>query len=255
MNCLKGTVCTSTLSLVCSIVGITIFMFGCLCVLMRMHALAGITIAVSMLASVSAIGLGFLSILIITLKRSKRSGYGRSVLSIFLAGPLFLLTASSLYVSYVRAERARAYTGEFNLKLLGQEVIDYARSKEGILPNSNGWCDLLMKHNASLTKDNFTHPRAKQLGFKGECQFAFNRNIFGMNISDIASNTVVLYEADGPWNLCGTEELLATRLYRKSDHVSMFLKDGTIVDYWVYQKGIRRIGSNGMYYEKPRWIP
>lgn len=76
------------------------------------------------------------------------------------------------------------------------------------------------------------------------------------HLSDIPENVILVFEADGNWNLAGGPELLKTR---RSEHgyVAMFFADGTTGNYWFYTNSVRKFSPKGthMYYEKPRWKP
>jgi hypothetical protein len=92
--------------------------------------------------------------------------------------------------------------------------------------------------------------------FKGTCQFAFNRNLSGLRLVDLPRDVVLIFEADGEWNLNGTGELLKTR-YREKGCIAVLFADQTIGDYWYYMRAVRKFAKSGktMYYEKPRWEP
>jgi hypothetical protein len=74
-------------------------------------------------------------------------------------------------------------------------------------------------------------------------------------LADVPGDVVLLFEADGEWNLSGTEELLNMRL--KGRYSSLLFVDGTVKDYWFYKKAVRKFDRSGttMYYERPRWKP
>ena len=115
-----------------------------------------------------------------------------------------------------------------------------------------------MEHNKELTEENFKHPQPEEfagmLNFKGECQFAFNSNLSGMRLEDIPTDVVLLFEADGAWNLTGTSELLATR-YREKGYIAILSVDQTTANYWYYMSAARMFTKDGkhMYYVEPRW--
>ena len=129
-----------------------------------------------------------------------------------------------------------------------------------------------MEHNPELSRENFMHPQHPNLpkdnytftypdkfsyafNFKGECQFAFNKNLSGMKLEDIPEDTVLLFEADGDWNLNGTSELLKTR-YSKDGFIRMLFADNKHRVYWYYEKAVRKFSKDkGMYHEPPRWEP
>ena len=91
-----------------------------------------------------------------------------------------------------------------NLSKLGSSVITYAEDHDGYFPAADRWCDLLFEYDKNISKDTFKCPAAK----KGICHYAFNKNLDGLRLSDVPEDVVMLYEADGNWNLFGGQELL-----------------------------------------------
>ena len=67
---------------------------------------------------------------------------------------------------------------------------------------------------------------------------------------------VLIFEADGNWNLAGREKLLKTRYY-EDGYITLFFANGKTADYWFYKSAIRKFNPEGtqMYYEEPRWNP
>jgi hypothetical protein len=78
-----------------------------------------------------------------------------------------------------------------NLHQLGLAVNQYAKVHEGCLPAADKWCDLLMESDPSLSRRIFECPTEK-----------------GM---DLPNDVVLLFEADGGWNVSGGQELLTMR--------------------------------------------
>ncbi|MHC4156457.1 MAG: hypothetical protein ACYST6_16280 [Planctomycetota bacterium] len=208
----------------------------------------------------AAAGFGVLAIVEISIRRKVLRGYIFAILGILLSLPFFYLDWGVRQSVKVRQKRKREWTGLYNLELLGKELRKYAEDHKGYLPAADRWCDSLMEANPELTKDNFTHPQpeifAGTFDFKGTCQFAFNSNLSGMRLADVPGNVVLIFEADGDWNLNGTGKLLRTR-YREQGYIAMLFVDQTVANYWYYTRSVRKYGKSGktMYYEKPRWKP
>jgi len=233
------------MSLLCSL----LFIF------LRIDVAGGILIVGSVLFAAIALILGVIALFVITNNRKQSKGYVHAIASILLSTPFVLMFLLSMFVARVRAEREKANTGLYNIHLLGEGLIEYAKDHNGYLPDANKWCDLLIENNNKLKKENFRFPRPDRFHLKGECHFAFNKNLSSMHFVDIPGDVVLLFEADGDWNLHGTEELLNTR--SKEHYISLLLVNGTVKDYWFNKKSIRSFDSTGthMYYEKPRWKP
>lgn len=208
----------------------------------------------------AAVILAIVAIAWITIRYKMLKGYVYAILVLILCIPFVLVEYDVRCVVRSREKRKKEWTGLYNLELLGRELIKYAEDNDGCLPMADEWCDLLMGHNGNLTRENFKHPQPEIFGdifdFKGECQFAFNKNISGMLLADIPSDVVLLFEADGDWNLNGTEELLKTR-YREHGYITILFVDQTTGNYWFYENAVRKFDPKGkhMYYEKPRWKP
>jgi hypothetical protein len=179
----------------------------------------------------------------------------------------FILSAFPTYVLYcvhlgakARIAKEKANMGTYNLRILGNSLKEYTKRHDGHLPDANNWCDqLLADKELGLTIENFYHPQKERLGLKGKMQFAFNKNLGGKRLADITGDTVLIFEADGGWNLNGGAELLPTR-YREHGYITIFFVDGTDASYWFYEGAVRkfkadRFGRASMYYEQPRWGP
>ncbi len=195
-----------------------------------------------------------------------------ALIGIILSSPAIYLLLCVESGTRARLMCKKEMTGLHNLEILGTELADYAKDHNGYLPVADSWCDELMKHNPELSRENFLHPQHPSLpkenykftipekfsyifNFKGQCQFAFNKNLSGMRLDDIPEDVVLIFEADGAWNLNGTSELLKTRY--GEDYVSVYYPNGKVHDYWFYEGGVRKFDSKGrgMYHEPPRWDP
>jgi len=224
-------------------------------IFIRLDPVGGFLIVTSELLALVAFVWGVFALVIITIRRKRSKGYIPAITGILLSTPFVLMFLLSILVGLVRAEREKANTGIYNLRLLRDALTEYSRDHNGCLPPADGWCDLLLEHNRDLTRDNFRFPKPDRFELTGECHFAFNRNLGGLPLSDIPGDVVLLFEADGDWNLNGTAELLSTR--SKGRYISLLLVDGTVNDYWFHERALRKFDSKGtrMYYEQPRWNP
>jgi len=202
--------------------------------------------------------LSILAICIITIRRRVLKGYLYAILALILAAPFIILDYGIELQVKVREKQKKEYTALYNMELLATELKKYAQSNDGNLPNAENWCDVLMAQNPELTTDNFRHPMAELLSLKGKCHIAFNSNLGGKRLSKISPDTVLLFEADGDFNLNGTAPLLRSR-YNPKRFIRMLFVDGSTAEYWYKEKAIRRfkseLGGAYMYYEKPKWTP
>jgi len=200
--------------------------------------------------------LGIIAIFAILITRTYWWGLIPAIISILVCGAIVWVDISITMHSRKRYEILKGEIGDYNLRLLGEALVQYAKTDSGHLPSAENWCDSLLEKSTELTRENFKHPKAAYLGFKGECQFAFNKNLSGAKISEIPDDVVLVFEADGDWNLNGTGELLKTR-YREHGHIAVLFLGGTMRNYWFDRQAIKTFDKHGehMYYIKPRWKP
>jgi len=203
-----------------------------------------------------ALVVGLLAIILNTLTGAKVRCYAISSIGILLSVVPVYFVSAIFWGARARHELGKANVGTYNLRLLGAELKRYAEKHDGYLPDRRYWCDELLRENPKLCEYNFKHPQAHRANLQGDCHFAFNKNLSGKRLDDVPGNVVLLFEADGDWNLSGTEELLKTR-YKEKGYIGMFFADQTTADYWFYMNALRKFESSGkqMYYEQPRWAP
>lgn len=175
--------------------------------------------------------------------------------------PALLLGGVFFVAAPARKAREKANMGTYNLRVLGKSLKQYTKTHNGYLPDANSWCDqLLADKELRLTIENFSHPKKEELGFKGKIQFAFNKNLGGKRLADIPGDVVLIFEADGDWNLNGSAELFQTRYKNEHSYITIFFVDENEDDYWFYKGAVRkfkedRLGRASMYYAQPRWSP
>jgi hypothetical protein len=136
-------------------------------------------------------------------------------------------------------------TSQTSMQIIGNAMLSY-EIKTGHLPSSNDWCDVILSREEKVYRETFA-PAAKQ---DAPCSFAFNYNLGGLPIDGLDPNTVLIFEADGPWNFAaGPEKFPGTR-YRdryfpnKEKCVFIFFVDGTLVKYRLYDGAIAKYDKN-----------
>lgn len=226
------------------------------CLLVTLGFDFGILALLPFLFCVAAFVLGLLSTLIILVFHNRFKGLVYSISAVVFSLPIVYIGTEFFMAPNVRAEKMKNYTTLYNMELLGEELKKYAQSHNGILPDANSWCDSLMSQNPMLTRENFRHPKPDLLKLKGQCHIAFNSNLSGKFLADVPDDVVLLFEADGEWNLNGTGSLLS-KPYGEKKFLSILWIDGSTVSYWYDQKGVRKFDPSGkrMYHESPRWSP
>jgi hypothetical protein len=157
--------------------------------------------------------------------------YVYPILIIMVVSSFFFAGHQAYIASRSRNEFILSFGGKHQIKILGEALIKYANNHDGYLPDAEQWCDALLKDSNTLKKDDFRHPKFEELGL-GTCNFAFNKNVSNMRLSDIPNDMILIFEADGSWNLAGGPELLQTR-YRYFGCLNMFLVNGDICQLYL----------------------
>jgi hypothetical protein len=205
----------------------------------------------SAIISSAALLLAVLSVITIYLKGLKGLVY--IAIAVILSLPSVTFVALAKMSVHVREVSEKTNTAKYNLRLLGDEMVKYAESNSGHLPDANQWCDSLMRYDKSLTKQNFKHPRRKEY----DCNIAFNKYLSGLKLSEIPKDAVLLFEADGGWNLSGDVDLFEKRRKEQKDYFSyILLANGDIETYRFEEKGYRPFNPTRIEFIKPlRWKP
>lgn len=197
---------------------------------------------------------GVIAVVLLSKKPMKGSGYATTgiilgcLFGFLISIAMFFVWDGRIY--YAEVERANA--GRDSIRQIGRATFRYAREHDGHLPVADQWCDLLMESDKSLTEDDFKHP----MRLNRACNFAFNKNLSGLNLEDIAGNTVLLFEADGDWNLNGTAELLETEERKKKERVVFVLfVDGAYGKYFFPNIYFLEHDSDSLTYSPLRWKP
>ncbi|MFA5252662.1 MAG: DUF4190 domain-containing protein [Phycisphaerae bacterium] len=223
------------ISLISAILGIVLFLVSFLFGFFK-------GIEVSAIPLLIALVLGLIAVFMIGIRRKRTRGLVYAIIAILLAFPSYLFVYTFSTLPERRAIAEKTNTARYNMKQLYKAVIKYCENNDGYLPVADRWCDLLMQTDNSLTKATFKHPRIE----KGECNIAFNKNLSSLKLSKIPKNVVLLFEADGDWNLTGSKDLFEQRY--KNDKQCLFtevlLTDGSLKTYGFERKEPVRFGEN-----------
>lgn len=195
--------------------------------------------------------LGVIAIFAIFIARTYWRGLIPAITSVLACAGFIWMDIDYLQI---QQESLKSKVEFYNLKVLGEELIKYAETNSDCLPSAENWCDLLLENNAELSREIFKHQGYNFLEYEGDCQIAFNKNLSEIKLNDIPDDVILLFWADGPWNLTGTSELLKTR-YIEHGSVALLFADQTVKKYWFYKQGIRKVDENGAHYEQPKWSP
>jgi hypothetical protein len=225
----------SKITVIGAVVTFGLFMFFSLWPGSAGFCLAVSTGYIAMLLCAVAVLLGISAVIAIFLSK-ELIGYACAIKAIVVAAACWLLFPMVFYPWFnnKRDEHWRKEWGGLDrLEQLGKSVIEYSKDHNGYMPAVNQWCDLLMDYDKRLSRDDFKRPLLKH----SACNFAFNKNLDGLRLSDIPGEVVLLFEADGDWNLGGTAELLKQR---KGLDVYVFLVNGESYRYDFAVGGIRK---------------
>jgi hypothetical protein len=177
-------------------------------------------------------------------KNKSRHGY----IFLMISCCVFALTVLSPALHRVR-QGGKPPLCQSNLKQLGLAINLYARDNKGYLPSAKKWCDLLSEHIIDdSTKEVFKCPSARE----GDYGYAFNKKLDGLYLADVPGDVVLVFEADGGWNLTGGPELLSLRhewdssedIYRRRCCNLLFVNGD-----------VRRYRVDNLIRQPPRWEP
>lgn len=207
--------------------------------LLASGALFAVTLVISMTALLEAI-----------IGRDSRRGFLPALVLMVLSG-----MPPALFCSiYISAQHRKAMSMEHTLSELADVLKNYTEKHNGCLPQSEAWCDTLMAFDSRLAREHFQHPRAKAFNLSGECHIAFNSQVSGMAMAVIPSDTVLLFEANGPWNLQG-DQLLLMQGYQKDGYAYVLLANYEIVKYRYDKDTFETDTNKRLEFKKLRWYP
>ncbi|HBG27093.1 MAG: hypothetical protein A2Y10_00160 [Planctomycetes bacterium GWF2_41_51] len=161
--------------------------------------------------------------------------------SVFLVLSVLFFIFVAIPVAQQHEESEKLYSASYNLRIVRQALINYVKSNNDILPSSERWCDELLAYDENLSKANFKHPADPNW------VIAMNRNVARKNFGKLPNEVVLLLEAKGDWNTAIDQNNITRDTDRR--FINIILKDGTIQDYWLPERGIKK----GMFHE--RYVP
>ncbi|HTY88209.1 MAG TPA: DUF4190 domain-containing protein [Candidatus Acidoferrum sp.] len=123
-----------------------------------------------------------------------------SAIFIFLI-PLFV--AMVLPALAAAKQKAQAVTCLNNVKQVSLALRMCGEANQGYYPAATNWCDAVRSY-AGTT--NIFHCPVDVSGSR--CSYAFNAEVGGVEVGKVDPETVVIFEADGGWNLSGGKALL-----------------------------------------------
>lgn len=155
------------------------------------------------------IGLILGIIALVKVKQSRGAlGGGGIALAGIIVSAIFLLMlpifAAAFLPAFAKAkQKAQTINCVSNVKQLSIAMRIYATDNQDHYPAATNWCDTLRSH-AGMT--NVFHCPADSSGVR--CSYAFNAQLAGAEVGKVAPGTVMIFEANGGWNISGGEELM-----------------------------------------------
>jgi len=180
------------------------------------------------LAAIPGLILGIIAMNRISKSNGQLGGYGLALAGTITSAVLGLVfgtavMAAMLLPALAQAKaKAQSINCINNVKQLAIAVRMYANDNEDKFPPAATWCDALLQN---VGTDKVFKCPAGDMGKR--CHYAYNAKLSGMEEGKIDPNTVVLFEAEGGWNLSGGPELML----QKPRHARRFivaLADGSV---------------------------
>jgi hypothetical protein len=178
------------------------------------------------LTAIVGLVLGIIALVRINQSRGALRGNGLALAGTILSGVLVLMLpilAAILLPALAQAKaRAQSIACMNNMKQLALGGIMYANDNKDQFPSADKWCDALAKYVAN--------PRTFQCPAgdpSQRCHYAFNARLSGVETRSVRSpaQTVLLFEADGGWNVGGGPEL-AVKRPRHHNSIGLVFADG-----------------------------
>jgi len=169
---------------------------------------------------------GIVAMVKVSNSRGALRGGGIALAGIIVSGIfLFMIPiyAAMLLPALAAAkQKAEAINCVQNEKLLGEALENYARGHDGKFPAATTWCDDIQ---ASIGSDKIF--KCSAANSSSRCDYAFNAKLGGLDETNTAPNTVVIFESDGGWDANGGPE----RMIGKPRHARVFVvafADGSV---------------------------
>jgi len=161
----------------------------------------GITALVGLILGIVALGR-------INRSGGRLSGNGLAIGGICVSGFMLLFSvpvmAALLLPALARAkQRAQTISCMNNVRQLTLALVMYADANGGKLPPAGAWCDAI---SAKVGSPNVFKCLAAGQG--GRCSYGFNQRLNGFPVARIndRAQTVLVFEADGGWNMSGAQD-------------------------------------------------
>ena len=154
--------------------------------------------------------LGIIAIVRVKQSRGGLSGGGMALAGIIVSAvfvlmiPIFAaMLLPALSAANQKAQRINCLN---NVRQLSMAVRLYAGDHQNHYPAATNWCDAIL---SDVRPTNTFRCPTDPSG--GRCSYAFNARLSGIEDGKAEPDTVVIFEADGGWNVSGGRELVLTQ--------------------------------------------
>ncbi|HTQ50607.1 MAG TPA: DUF4190 domain-containing protein [Candidatus Acidoferrales bacterium] len=180
--------------------------------------------------------LGIIAMVKVSNSRGALRGGGIALAGIIVSGIFLLMipiyAAMLLPALSAAKQRAQTIVCVNNEKQLALAIRMYSADNTNHFPPAIQWCDGIKRY--VTTETPFKCPAANS---SSRCDYAFNARLGGLNETNTAPNTVMIFESDGDWNATGGPE----RMIGKPRHARMFVV--AFADGSVQQVDESRLGT------------
>jgi prepilin-type processing-associated H-X9-DG protein len=160
------------------------------------------------ITSLVGLVLGIIALVRINKSNGQLGGQGIALAGTIVSAAFLLLVPipAMLLPALARAkQKAQGIQCMNNVKQLNLGLIMYADDHKNLFPAGTNWCDALEPYIKNAQTFHCSRGKPGQ-----RCHYAFNARLAGHEMKDVQSpaQTVLIFEADGGWNLAGGRELL-----------------------------------------------
>jgi len=176
-------------------------------------AIASLILGVLGFLSCGATALIGLILGIVSMNQVRKSNSAQGGGGIALAGTivsavslLFIPIGAAMLLPALAAAKGRAMTIQClnNARQLSQAARLYAGDHKDHFPEATNWCDALKTYVGDTSKV-YKCPAANTLD---GCDYTYNAQVAGLEISSVNPETVLLFESKDGWNLSGGSDML-----------------------------------------------
>ncbi|HOX56093.1 MAG TPA: DUF4190 domain-containing protein [Candidatus Paceibacterota bacterium] len=180
------------------------------------------------LTSLVGLVLGIIALVRIKKKNGQLGGRGLALAGTIVSAVFLLLAPITAAIFLPAHAKARATANSHhcisNVRQLNLALLMYATDHHDQFPAGTNWCDALIPYLGGMTNA-FICPKGAP---NQRCHYALNAQLAGRELTDSEarrSQTVLVFECDGGWNVSGGHELLPAKP-RHADAYVLGFADG-----------------------------